>query len=162
MQYSPFFMQSTVLLLYPCSTDRIKKVQGNNLGLFLLLLVAREGFEPPTLRVWTACSDQLSYLAIRLLWLSHNAGMYLQKLRHAGKSFFVPFFQWLQVVLHPSPLWHLRGLNAQQTITTWKIAIRELSSVLSSRHPDAEVKNVSSNFSSLSAGLERVWKLIYQ
>ena len=28
------------------------------------ILVARKGFEPPTLRVWTACSSQLSYLAI--------------------------------------------------------------------------------------------------
>ena len=27
-------------------------------------LVAREGFEPPTVRVWTECSSQLSYLAI--------------------------------------------------------------------------------------------------
>ena len=29
-----FFMQSTILLLYPCSTDIIKKSKVNDLGLF--------------------------------------------------------------------------------------------------------------------------------
>ncbi len=32
-----FFMQSTILLLYPCSTDIIKKSKVNDLGLFYCL-----------------------------------------------------------------------------------------------------------------------------
>ena len=35
-------------------------------------LVAEDGFEPPTLKVWTSCSSQLSYSAIWWIWRESN------------------------------------------------------------------------------------------
>ena len=42
------------------------------LGSLELQLVAAHGFEPRTLRVWTACSSQLSYAAIWSWWPGLN------------------------------------------------------------------------------------------
>ena len=42
------------------------------LGSLKLQLVAAHGFEPRTLRVWTACSSQLSYAAIWSWWPGLN------------------------------------------------------------------------------------------
>ena len=66
-----FYMLRTAYFVFPFPVTDNKK-DSQFLGSLELQLVAAHGFEPRTLRVWTACSSQLSYAAIWSWWPGLN------------------------------------------------------------------------------------------
>ena len=66
-----FYMLRTAYFVFPFPVTDNKK-DSQFLGSLELQLVAAHGFEPRTLRVWTACSSQLSYAANWSWWPGLN------------------------------------------------------------------------------------------